>query len=109
MPELAELSESESKSRSFDFDRCAIFAQDDRVLVEAEAAIDNERLAGDEVGAGGKEEDGLSDVVRVAVAAHGSFGGEAGGLQVRPGWRASRMGSGVGLSWRLRSTLPATP
>ena len=53
--ELAELSDGESKCRSFDFDRCAIFAQDDRVLVEAEAAIDYEGLAGNEVRAGSKE------------------------------------------------------
>lgn len=57
-------------------------AQDDRLLIKAEAAVDNERLSGDEFRTGGEEEDGLSDVVGVAVAAHGSFGGEASGLQL---------------------------
>ena len=46
-------------------------------LDEAKAAIDDECLAGDEVRAGGKKEDGLGDVFAIAVAAHGSFGGEA--------------------------------
>lgn len=49
-------------------------------LVEAETAIDNECLAGDEVRTGGKEEDGLGHVVRVAISAHGGFGREAGSL-----------------------------
>lgn len=49
-------------------------------LREAEAAVDDESLAGDEVRAGGEKEDGLSDVVRMSVAAHGGFGGEAGRL-----------------------------
>ena len=49
-------------------------------LRKAETAVDDECLAGDEVRACGKEEDGLSDVVRIAVAAHGSFGGESGSL-----------------------------
>ena len=60
--------------------RRAICPDDHRLLVEAEAAIDDERLASDEMRPGGEEEDGLSDVVRIAIAAHGSFGGEAGGL-----------------------------
>lgn len=49
-------------------------------LGKGEAAVDGEDLAGDEVGASAKEEDGLSDVVGRAVAAHGGFGGEARGL-----------------------------
>jgi hypothetical protein len=79
---LVQLSSSgEPRSgQAFDFDRSAIFAQDDRLLVETEAAVDDERLAGDEVGASSKEEDSLSDVLRISVAAHGSFGGEAGRL-----------------------------
>ncbi len=52
---MAELSVGQSKCRSFDFDRCAIFAQDDTALVETEAAVDYEGLAGDEVRAGRKE------------------------------------------------------
>jgi len=45
-------------------------------LAKAEAAVDGEDLAGDELSCGGEEEDSLSDVVCGAVAAHGSFGGE---------------------------------
>lgn len=52
---MAELSEHQRKCRFFDFDRCAIFTQDDRALVKSEAAIDYEGLAGDEVRAGRKE------------------------------------------------------
>ena len=50
---------------------------------EAEAAIDRKRLAGDEVRACGEEEHGLGDVLCRSVAAHGSFRGEACGLQLR--------------------------
>ena len=63
---------------------------------EAEAAIDYEGLAGDEVRAGCKEEDGLGDIVRVAVAAHGSFGGETGCLKFRSA------GSRLGKRWSDR-------
>ena len=56
---------------------------------EAETAVDDERLAGDEMRAGGKEEDGLSDVIRVTVSAHGSFGGKSSRLQFGPAIRQS--------------------
>ncbi len=44
--------------------------------LEAEAAVDGEDLAGDEVGAGGEEEDGIGDVGGGAVALHRSAAGE---------------------------------
>ncbi len=55
------------------------FAQaqnDSRVRLEAEAAVDGEELAGDEVGGGGEEGDGGGDVRGGSVAAHGGFFGE---------------------------------
>ena len=55
-----------------------------QALAEPESAIDGKRLAGDEVRASGEEEHSLGDVLRGAVAAHGSFRSEARGLQLHP-------------------------
>lgn len=90
-----DLSEGESKCRSFGFDRPpwrTIFAQDDRLSVEAKATIDDECLASDEVGARGKEEDGFGHIAGIAVATHGSLGGETNGLQFRPARNGKRNG-----------------
>ena len=45
-------------------------------MLEAEAAVDGEDLAGDEVGACGEEEGGGGDVVDGSVALHRGLGGE---------------------------------
>ncbi len=60
---------------------------------EPQASVNGKGLAGDEVRAGGKEEDGLGNVVGVAVAAHGRFGCKAGGLRAIGG--AARRSAGL--------------
>ena len=75
------------------------------ILCKREAAVDGEDLAGDEVGAGGEKEDGLSDVFGCTVAAHGSFGGEARGLQGQPSPRFGCRGDRGIERHRIRSRL----
>ena len=57
-------------------DRQELVAEDTAALAESEAAIDGEKLAGNEVGTRSEEERGFSDVFRGPVALHGRFVGE---------------------------------
>jgi len=52
-------------------------------LREAQAAVDVEGLAGDEVRTGGKEEHRLGNFFSRTIAAHGCFCGEANGFGTR--------------------------
>lgn len=56
------------------------FIRLDDSLSEAEAAVYGEDLAGDEVGAGGEEEDGLGYIAGGAVALERRAGGEVAGF-----------------------------
>src|SRR5580704_3778136 len=77
--------------------------------LEAEAAVDGENLAGDEMWAGGEEEDGGGDIVGRAIALHRGAAGEmlelfgdlavddhAGGDAVHADFRGPGFGHGAG-------------